>query len=71
MSKSNFCTSYEAIFSKNMELALTREEVTKKSISEKTGISRPTIQRYYKKPRTMTVSTLKQIVKMTKIPKKE
>lgn len=71
MPKSNFCINHEAIFSKNMELALTREEVTKKSISEKTGISRTTVQRYYKKPKTMTVNALKQIVRMTKIPKEE
>ena len=71
MPKSNFCINHEGIFFKNMELALIREEVTKKSICEKTGLSRSTIQNYYKKPRTMTVSALKQIVKITKIPKEE
>lgn len=54
-----------------MKLALTREEITKKSISEKTGISRTTVQRYYKEPKTMTVNALKQIVRLTKIPKEE
>lgn len=71
MPKSNFCINHEAIFSESMEVARTRKKITKKSISEKTGISRSTIQNYYKRPRTMTVDTLKQIVKMTNIPKEE
>ena len=71
MPKTNFCINHEAIFCESMAVALTRKKITKKEISEKTGICRTTIQRYYKHPRTMTVDTLKQIVKMTGIPKEE
>ena len=71
MPKSNFCINHEAVFSESMEVALTRKKITKKSISEKIGISRATIQRYYKHPQTMTVDVLKQVVKMTGIPKEE
>ncbi len=71
MPKSNFCINHEAIFSENMEVALVRKKVTKKSIAEKTKISRSTIQRYYQKPGTMTLDTLKQIIKMTALPKED
>ncbi len=71
MPKSNFCINHEAMFSENMEVALVRKKVTKKAIAERTGISRSTICRYYQKPRTMTVDALKQIIKMTGLPKEE
>lgn len=71
MPKSNFCINHEAIFSENMEVALVRKKVTKKVIAEKTGISRCTIQRYYQKPRTMTLETLKQIIRLTGLPKED
>ncbi len=71
MPKTNLCINHEAIFSENMEVALVRKKVTKKSISEKTGASRSTICRYYQKPRTMTLDMLKQIIKLTNIPKED
>lgn len=71
MPKSNFCINHEAIFSENMEVALVRKKVTKKAISEKTGIHRNTICRYYQKPRTMTLETLKQIIRLTGLPKED
>ncbi len=37
MPKSNFCINHEAIFSKNMKLALTREEVTKSQFVKRQG----------------------------------
>lgn len=71
MPKSNFCINHEAIFSESMEVALVRKKVTKKTIAERTGIHRSTISRYYQKPGTMTLETLKQIIKLTGLPKED
>lgn len=71
MPKSNFCINHEAIFSENMSIALVRKKITKKAISNKTGISRSTISRYYQEPRKMTVDALKKIIKLTGIPKED
>lgn len=71
MPKTNFCINYEAQFSEDMEVALVKKKITKKALCEKTGNSRSTIHRYFKSPRTMTVDALKQIIKMTGLPKDE